>query len=90
MTNVLQTRAWRVLRDQVVQEEPTCRIQLPGICTTISTTGDHKLPVETHPHLALVRSNVQGACAQCNHKRGSLPLELLVTEPPPPALAFFY
>lgn len=71
------TRAWRKLRDQVVREEPTCRLRFPGICTGASTTGDHIQPVTTHPELALVRANVRGACGPCNDARRNVPDESL-------------
>jgi hypothetical protein len=35
------SRAWRKLRDQVVDEEPVCRLAFEGICTGASTTADH-------------------------------------------------
>jgi 5-methylcytosine-specific restriction endonuclease McrA len=72
-----QTRAWRRLRDQVVSEEPTCRLGFPGICTTVSTTADHVRPVVTHPELALERSNCRGACKSCNEARRTVPDESL-------------
>jgi 5-methylcytosine-specific restriction endonuclease McrA len=62
------TQAWRRLSARVAAEEPICWLRLPG-CTTRSTTGDHVKPVSTHPHLALDRTNVRGACAHCNKKR---------------------
>jgi 5-methylcytosine-specific restriction endonuclease McrA len=67
------TRAWRKLRDQVVREEPTCRLRIADICTTVSTTADHVVPVTVRPDLALVRSNCRGACRPCNDARGRLP-----------------
>lgn len=70
------TRAWRRLKDQVVREEPHCWLKLEG-CTGASTTGDHVIPVTVRPELGLVRSNVHGACASCNDKRGTLPIEAL-------------
>lgn len=73
-----RTRAWRELRDRVVREEPICWLRLPGICTYWSTTGDHVEPVGKRPDLALVRSNVHGACLECNNKRGDLPISALV------------
>lgn len=66
------TRAWRKLRDQVVAEEPDCRLQLPG-CTFTSVTADHILTVHARPDLALVRSNLRGSCEECNRKRGKRP-----------------
>lgn len=68
-----QTRAWRKLRDQVVREEPTCRLRFPGICTTLSTTADHIIPVTVRPELTLVRSNCRGACRPCNEARRTVP-----------------
>lgn len=84
------TRAWRKLRDQVVREEPTCWLRL-GRCTLVSTTGDHVIPVTVRPDLALVRSNVKGACANCNEDRGSTPVEALrlVDDARPAALDIF-
>lgn len=63
------TRAWRVLRDRVVREEPTCQLRLPG-CTTWSTTADHIVPYAIRPDLAMVRTNLQGACTHCNSSKG--------------------
>lgn len=73
-----QTRAWRRLKDQVVREEPTCRLQFPGICTMKSTTADHIVPVTVDPKLALVRSNCRGACQPCNEARRTVPDEALI------------
>ena len=73
-----QTRAWTRLRDQVVREEPTCRLRFPTICTTISTTADHITPVSERPELALVRTNLRGACRPCNEAKHNLPDSALV------------
>ena len=67
------TRAWRRLRDQVVSEEPTCQLRFTGICTVVSTTADHIVPVTAAPELALERSNCRGACGPCNDARRNLP-----------------
>jgi 5-methylcytosine-specific restriction endonuclease McrA len=85
------TRAWRRLRDQVVKEEPTCRLRIVGICTTVSTTADHIIPVTARPDLAMQRSNLRGSCTPCNEARHSLPDSALVTERDqrPPALDLF-
>jgi len=64
------SRAWRVLREQVIREEPLCQIQIPSVCTKVSTTADHIKTVRDYPELELVRSNVRGACEPCNLKRG--------------------
>lgn len=74
------TRAWRKLRDQVVAEEPDCRLRLPGICTGRSTTADHILTRKARPDLAMTRSNLRGACDECNRTRGQMPDHLLATE----------
>lgn len=87
--DVRRTRAWRKLRDRVVIEEPTCWLKWPG-CTTWSTTGDHVIPYAERPDLALVRSNVRGACASCNHKRGNAPADAITPgDTRPPALDIF-
>lgn len=65
-----ETRAWRRLRDRVVAEEPNCQLRLPG-CLGASATADHIVPVVRRPDLALVRSNLRGACHPCNMARGS-------------------
>ena len=68
-----QTRAWTKLRDQVVREEPTCWLRLP-VCTGASQTADHILTVRDHPELAMVRSNLRGACHACNRARCDAPI----------------
>lgn len=75
------TRAWRTLRDQVIREEPVCWLRLEG-CTVRSTTGDHIIGVAERPDLALVRTNVRGACAPCNRTRNSLPVSALRLDDP--------
>lgn len=71
------TRAWRRLKDQVVREEPTCRLRFPGLCTVVSTTADHIIPVIERPELALERSNCRGACKPCNEARRTIPDQML-------------
>jgi 5-methylcytosine-specific restriction endonuclease McrA len=86
------TRAWRRLRARVIRQEPVCKLRFPGICTGASTTADHIVSVTAHPELALVRSNVRGACVACNEARGSMPDELIrygQRELPPAALDVF-
>lgn len=85
------TRAWRKLRDQVVAEEPTCQLRIVGVCTTVSTTADHIVPVPQRPDLGMVRTNLRGACSPCNDARGNLPDAALVTDRDqrPPALDLF-
>lgn len=89
MADPRQTRVWRSLRDQVVDEEPTCRLRLIG-CTYWSTTGDHIVTVKARPDLALVRSNVRGSCESCNRIRGTQSLEAIThLELAPEPLSFF-
>lgn len=63
-------RPWRRLRDRVLKEQPLCQIRLPG-CTGISTEVDHIQPRSVAPHLTMVRSNLRGACYNCNRSRGN-------------------
>jgi len=72
-----KSRAWRVLRDRVVSEEPICWLQFPGTCTRVSTTADHVIPKSVRPDLAMVRSNLRGACLPCNKARNTTPVESL-------------
>lgn len=69
---IRSTAAWQRLAKQVCAEEPLCWLRL-SCCTVRSTTGDHVIPMSVRPDLALVRSNVRGACSPCNNKRGHLP-----------------
>lgn len=91
MADPRDTRAWRKLRDQVVAEEPACRLRLPGVCTGRSTTADHILTYRDRPDLALNRANLRGACDECNRTRGSMPDHLLPAQqaPRPRALDIF-
>lgn len=68
------TAAWQKLRAQVIHEEPTCWLQLPG-CTIRSTTADHLINVKDNPALALDRRNCRGACRPCNTARLNTRLE---------------
>jgi 5-methylcytosine-specific restriction endonuclease McrA len=68
--------AWKTLARQVVREESTCWLRLPG-CTTRATTADHIIPVSERPDLFLVRANCRGACRSCNTARHSLPVSAL-------------
>lgn len=76
--DVRSTRAWRKLRDKVIEEEPECQLRFPDCCTKISTRADHILTVKKRPDLALERSNLRGACDPCNRLRGQMPDELLM------------
>lgn len=82
------TRAWRALRDDVVNEEPVCWLRMVG-CTYWSTTADHVIPYSVRPDLAMVRANLRGACAHCNSTRRATPINELVTMTTHEALTFF-
>ena len=81
----LQTSKWRKLSARVITEEPLCRLNLRG-CTGRSQQADHIIPVSVAPQLVYERSNLQGACAWCNNKRGNRDLAALR---PAKALSFF-
>lgn len=70
------SRAWRALSRQVVHEEPTCHLRLPG-CTIRSTTADHLVPAAHRPDLFMVRSNLRAACKSCNDLRRATPMNQL-------------
>lgn len=58
--------AWPKLRAQVLHEEPTCRLGLPG-CTYVSTEVDH---IQSRKRGGSdVRSNLQGTCMSCHQKK---------------------
>jgi 5-methylcytosine-specific restriction endonuclease McrA len=69
--------AWAALRKQVFAEEAVCWIcwnpvdfhQPPR--TRWAPSVDHVLPVDTHPELALVRSNLRLAHYGCNSRRSA-------------------
>lgn len=70
-------RAWKALREQVFAEESVCWLchELVDFYapprTTWSPSVDHVEPVETHPWLALVRSNLRLAHYGCNSRRAA-------------------
>lgn len=72
-----ETRQWRTLRKQVLMMSDRCwlcgRVTCEQGCCQAANTGDHVLPVATHPHLALEPSNVKPAHKCCNSARGAGP-----------------
>lgn len=54
-----------------------CWLQFPSICTRVSTTADHIIPKSVRPDLAMVRTNLRGACLACNKARNTTPIEAL-------------
>jgi 5-methylcytosine-specific restriction endonuclease McrA len=85
------TRAWRRLRDQVVREEPTCRLRITDVCTTVSTTAAHIVAVRDRPELTMERTNLEGSCAPCNRAAGTLSQAavMAVQDPRSEALSIF-
>lgn len=75
----LTSGRWRKLRNQVIKEEPLCRLRL-DCCTITSTTADHIIPVRYRPDLKYVRRNLRGSCQPCNMRRGVRPLEQVRAE----------
>lgn len=88
-TGAINTYAWRKLRDQVVAEEPTCRLAFPDLCTGTSQTADHILTRHERPDLAMTRSNLRGACHPCNNARSNTPDSALRLDDHGGALTFF-
>lgn len=80
-------RAYKALARQVVKDEPLCWLRYPG-CTRWSDTADHVIPIKARPDLAMVRSNMRGACRHCNSTRQTQPA-VPVPTPAQPALAWF-
>lgn len=72
-----------------MREEPICWLAFPGICTKISQTADHVVPVKQRPDLAMVRSNHRGVCHACNRARSHTPVEALRLDGPSAALEIF-
>jgi len=56
---------WPKIRAQVLKEEPTCALRLPG-CTVVSTDCDHI--VSRSRGGTNVRSNLRGVCHSCHKK----------------------
>lgn len=80
----LRGRAWRVLKDSFrkrCQElDARCWICDQAINyqanwrEPTSFEADHVQPVTTHPHLALLMSNLRPAHQSCNRARGTKPI----------------
>jgi 5-methylcytosine-specific restriction protein A len=55
---------WKAKRQAVLKRDPSCRLQYPGICSTVSTEVDH-----------IVRGageylyNLQGVCSPCHRHK---------------------
>lgn len=59
---IYNSRAWKLLRDQVLSEEPVCRA-----CRAPSPVEvDHIVAIIRAPHLALDRANLQALCGSCH------------------------
>lgn len=72
----INSTAYRKLRAVVLGEEPTCQIGVPDVCTLVSVTVDHIVPRSVDPSLTLVRSNLRGACWECNSHVAGRPVSL--------------
>ena len=61
----LTGRRWRLLRAQVLDEEPWCACG----CGRPSTEVDHIQSRLTHPELIYARSNLQALAAECHGRK---------------------
>lgn len=66
MPRMYDTQRWRNLRDQVLHEEPLCRMCERMGRTTASRIVDHITPHKNNPVLFWDRSNLQALCASCH------------------------
>lgn len=55
------SKRWKILRDEVRQAEPFCRI-----CGQLMTDVDHVVPHRGDEALFFDRSNLQGLCLECH------------------------
>ncbi len=76
-------RPWRRIRVQVLKRDPYCTICGPK-CTGISTTVDHVVALSVDPSRAHDLSNLRGACAACNYRRGAQMTNSRTPSRPPP------
>lgn len=63
--HVYKTKAWRQLRDQVLSEEPLCRMCRNAMPSHV----DHIIPIVDRPDLAFKRSNLQALCVSCHSRK---------------------
>lgn len=71
-TEFLKTYEWRRLRKYVLTKyEGKCMCCGKTASEDIYLNVDHILPRKTHPELALVESNLQILCNECNHGKGN-------------------
>jgi len=66
--NFLRTHAWRVLRVKVLEKYGK-KCMCCG--STLQINVDHIKPRKHFPELALVESNLQVLCAECNKEKGN-------------------
>lgn len=59
-----QSPQWQALRKLVITEEPYCRE-----CGAPTTEIDHIQSAIDYPHRFLDRSNLQGLCSPCHHRK---------------------
>ena len=60
-------QAWRKLREQVLREEPLCKICLMQGAVTPATDVDHKIPKSMGGTDA--RTNLQSLCSTCHSRK---------------------
>lgn len=62
---IYNSRAWKLLRDQVLSEEPLCRVCRAAVPFEV----DHITPIAVAPARALDRSNLQALCPPCHSEK---------------------
>ena len=62
---VYNSRQWRLLRDQVLSEEPFCR----ECRSPFADQVDHIVSIEERPDLAFERTNLQRLCLDCHGRK---------------------
>lgn len=65
---------WKALRASVREVEPLCRVCFESVPqrARLAVCCDHILSLKTHPHLGLVRSNIQPLCRPCHEAKTRL------------------
>ena len=69
--SVYKTEAWKRLRYEVLTEQKsTCQLCGATPLDGVRMNLDHIYPLNSHPHLALVKSNLRVLCSSCNWGKG--------------------
>ena len=70
-SSVYKTEAWKRLRYEVLTEQKsTCQLCGATPLDGVRMNVDHIYPLNSHPHLALVKSNLRVLCSSCNWGKG--------------------